>query len=58
LVKKLNGTRRMFIDFTDLDKACPKDSYPLLITEKLVDSTTGYELLHGFLLKISPDPFS
>jgi len=29
LVKKANGKWRMCVDFTDLNKACPKDSYPL-----------------------------
>ena len=29
LVKKSNGKCRMCVDFTDLNKACPKDSYPL-----------------------------
>jgi len=28
LVKKANGKWRMCVDFTDLNKACPKDSYP------------------------------
>ena len=28
LVKKSNGKWRMCVDFTDLNKACPKDSYP------------------------------
>jgi len=45
LVKKPNGTWRMCIDFTDLNRACPKDSYPLPKIHKLVDSTTGHELL-------------
>ena len=27
--KKANGKWRMCVDFTDLNKACPKDSYPL-----------------------------
>jgi len=35
----------MCIDFTDLNRACPKDSYPLPKIDKLVDSTTGHELL-------------
>ena len=30
LVKKANGKWRMCVDFTDLNKACPKDSFPLL----------------------------
>ncbi|KAL0430732.1 UNVERIFIED_CONTAM: hypothetical protein Sradi_0699200 [Sesamum radiatum] len=28
LVPKANGKWRMCVDFTDLNKACPKDSYP------------------------------
>ena len=29
LVKKANGIWRMCVNFTDLNKACPKDSFPL-----------------------------
>ena len=29
IVKKANGKWRMCVDFTNLNKACPKDSYPL-----------------------------
>ena len=29
LVKKPNGKWRTCVDFTDLNKACPKDSFPL-----------------------------
>ena len=29
LVKKANGKWRMCVDFTDLNKACPKDNFPL-----------------------------
>ena len=45
LVKKPNGTWRMCINFTDLNRACPKDSYPLPKIDKLVDSTVGHELM-------------
>ncbi|KAI3469026.1 hypothetical protein Pfo_025689 [Paulownia fortunei] len=33
------------IDFIDLNKACPKDPFPLPRIDLLVDSTSGYELL-------------
>nr|KYP59974.1 Retrovirus-related Pol polyprotein from transposon 17.6 [Cajanus cajan] len=35
----------MCTDFTDLNKACPKDSYPLPNIDCLVDNASGYELL-------------
>ena len=34
----------MCVDFTDLNKACPKDSYPLPSIDQLVDSTAGHQL--------------
>ena len=33
------------MDFTDLKKACSKDSYPLPRIDQLVDSTAGHRLL-------------
>ena len=45
LVKKANGKWRMCVDFTDLNKACPKDSFPLPRIDQLVDSTIGHTLL-------------
>lgn len=35
----------MCVDFTDLNKACPKDSFPLPRVDALVDSTFGHVLL-------------
>ena len=35
----------MCVDFTNLNKACLKDSYPLPHIDQLVDSTTGHKLL-------------
>ena len=45
MVKKANGKWRMCVDFTDLNKACPKDSYPLLRIDQLVDFTASHKLL-------------
>ena len=45
LVKKKNGKWRTCIDFTDLNKACPKDSFPLPRIDQLVDATAGHQLL-------------
>ncbi|XP_022876923.1 uncharacterized protein LOC111395145 [Olea europaea var. sylvestris] len=45
LVKKHNGKWRVCIDFTNLNRACPKDSFPLPRIDQLVDSTAGHELL-------------
>ena len=42
MVKKTNGK---CVDFTDLNKACPKDSYPLPRIDQLVNSTVGHRLL-------------
>ena len=35
----------MCVDFMGLNKACPKDSYPLLRVDILVDSTERHQLL-------------
>ena len=45
MVKKANGNWRMCVDFTDLNKACPKDSYPFPRIDTLVNSTTRHQLL-------------
>ena len=35
----------MCVDFTDLNKVFPKDSFPLPMIDQLVDSTTRHKLL-------------
>ena len=45
LVPKPNGKWRTCVDFTDLNKACPKDCFPLPRIDQLVDATAGHEVL-------------
>ena len=45
LVKKENDKWRLCIDFTNINRACPKDSFPLPRIDLIVDATAGHELL-------------
>jgi len=45
LVKKANGKWRMCVDYTDLNKACPRDAYPLPNIDRLVDGATVNKVL-------------
>jgi hypothetical protein len=40
-VKKKNGNWRMCVDFTDLNKACKKEDFPLERVDKIVDDATN-----------------
>jgi hypothetical protein len=44
-VRKKNGKWRMCVDFTDLNKACEKDDFPLERVDKVVDDTANSEML-------------
>ena len=42
MVKKASWKWRMCVDFIDLNKACPKDNYPLSRVDVLVDSSARH----------------
>jgi len=45
LVKKSNDKWRMCTDYTDLNKTCPKDFYPLPTINRLVDGVAGHKYM-------------
>jgi hypothetical protein len=45
MVPKKNGNMRMCIDFTELNKACPKDPYLLPRIDIIIDQAAGCEML-------------
>ncbi|KAF5445094.1 hypothetical protein F2P56_034172 [Juglans regia] len=45
LVKKANGKWRICVDFINLNKACPKDSFPLPCIDVIVDPMAGHRML-------------
>jgi hypothetical protein len=46
LIKKTNKKWRMCVDYTSINKACPKDPFPLPRIDQVVDSTAGCETLY------------
>src|SRR4051812_49926100 len=44
-VAKKNGKIRICIDFRSLNDACPKDEFPLPITDVMIDNTCSFELI-------------
>jgi hypothetical protein len=45
MVRKKNGKWQMCTEFTNLNKCCPKDDFPLTRIDKIVDSTVGCEMM-------------
>ena len=44
MVRKNNSTWRLCVDYSDLNRAFPKDSYPLPRIDLLVDATLGHQM--------------
>ena len=42
VVRKKNGKWRVCVDFMNLNRACPKDSFPMPKIDQLVDATYGH----------------
>lgn len=45
MVKKANEKWKIYVDWIDLNKICPKNSFSLLMIDQLVDATSRYKLL-------------
>ena len=45
VVPKKGGKWRVYVDYADLNEACPKDSFPLPHIDKIVDATA----MHGII---------
>lgn len=43
VVKKKNGNWRVCVNFTDLNRACLKDPFPVLKIDQLVNATVEYQ---------------
>ena len=52
IVPKKGGKWRVCIDYTDLNDACPKDSFPLPCIDQIVDASAGHGML-SFLVAFS-----
>jgi hypothetical protein len=44
-VYKKNGNMKVFIDFTDLNRATPMDGYPMPVADLLVDAAAGHKVI-------------
>ena len=42
---KKNGKVRVCIDYRDLNKATPMDSYPMPVADMLVDAIAGHKVI-------------
>ena len=52
LIRKKNNEWRMCVDYTNLNKHCPKDPFGLPCINEVVDSIAGCELLCFFSIAI------
>lgn len=43
VVKKKNGKWKVWVDFTDLNRACLKDPFPVPMIDQLVEPIVGHQ---------------
>lgn len=50
-INKKQGNIRVCVDYRDINKACPKENYPTLYTDQIVDDSVENEFvfLHGWI---------
>ena len=60
LVKKMSRKWRACVDFTDLNKACPKDPFPMPRIDQLMDATVDHPQMSffGCFSRVPLDTFS
>jgi hypothetical protein len=44
-VQKKDGRWRVYVDFRDLNRATPKDEYPILVAETLINAAASNKIL-------------
>src|SRR6266511_4649763 len=45
MVPKNDKSWRLYVDFKDLNEACPKDPFPLPRIDQIIDATAGHDSL-------------
>lgn len=55
LVNKASDNSRICVDFVDLNVACPRDPYPILNIDRLINKSLGYKMMfHGCIFGVQP----
>jgi len=52
MIKKANDKWQMCIDYINLNRAYPKDAYPLPNIDRLVDGASGFQVLNSKTLTL------